>query len=118
MSARDKLLACFPQASHLNTENRALIEAAVDEILNDHAHELAEEIRAEVERINYERYTNSGDNDFTELTAMEAAADLIDPETHLEKLVCGWTDAHTPHRFIQNGTWYICNMIALNGGEE
>lgn len=46
MSARDKLRACFPALPE--GESNDLIEAAVDEILNDHAQELADRILAEI----------------------------------------------------------------------
>ena len=44
MSARDKLRNCFPALPEGASND--LIEKAVDEILNDHAHELAEKQRA------------------------------------------------------------------------
>jgi len=74
MSARDKLLALFPHLPHLDASNRALIEVAVDEILSDHAHELAEKVRRSVGVMGQS------------LAAAEVsyfvrkAADLIDPE--------------------------------------
>lgn len=44
MSARDKLRNCFPALPE--GASNALIEAAVDEILDDHARELADRLRA------------------------------------------------------------------------
>lgn len=49
MSARDKLRSCFPALAPGRSND--LIEQAVDEILADHAHELAEAIRLETERL-------------------------------------------------------------------
>ena len=71
MSARDKLLALFPHLPHLDASNRALIEVAVDEILSDHAHELAEKIR------NSEWLRDLTDDHMGDCNA---AADLIDPK--------------------------------------
>ena len=65
MSARDKLRNCFPQIPA--GQSNDLIEAAVDEILNDHAHELAEKIR----NSSYPAHATDG---------ADYAADLIDPE--------------------------------------
>jgi hypothetical protein len=78
VSARDKLLACFPQAQYLNPENRALVEAAADEILNEHAHELAEKVR---EFIGPESYPHeSGRPILHYVKGWRDAADFINPE--------------------------------------
>jgi hypothetical protein len=69
MSARGKLRACFPTLPPGSSND--LIERAVDEILNDHAHELAEKIRADLE--------TKGDWVCC-AAAHRDAADLIDPE--------------------------------------
>lgn len=75
MSARDKLLAFFPQFRYLDASNRELIEITVDEILSDHAHELAEKIREF-------QVTPSGNPTYDEGkdAGLDLAADLIDPE--------------------------------------
>ena len=75
MSARDKLRACFPGLPP--GESNALIEAAVDEILNDHAHELAEKQRKQSNgfaALRSERAQGIA-------TGLRMGADLIDPET-------------------------------------
>lgn len=70
MSARDKLRNCFPVLPTGNSND--LIEQAVDEILNDHAHELAEKIRRDIGPVK-----DASDN-FVKGAAY--GADLIDPE--------------------------------------
>lgn len=71
MSARDKLRSCFPVLPE--GESNDLIEQAVDEILADHAHELAEKIRAEIQSIKADGVLEL-DRDW----AASDAADLID----------------------------------------
>lgn len=71
MSARDKLLAFFPQFRYLDASNRELIEITVDEILSDHAHELAEKIRSS-------KWLQDLTDDH--MGDCNAAASLIDPE--------------------------------------
>lgn len=72
MSARDKLRACFPALPAGSSND--LIERAVDEILNDHAHELAEKQRAERDR-------QYGPLEFkAEKIVINRVIDLIDPE--------------------------------------
>lgn len=63
MSARDKLMS-------LMGANRNLAEKVADEILNDHAHELAEAIRSEATRAATVAWAEP----------MFIAADLVDPE--------------------------------------
>jgi len=46
MGAREKLRGCFPTLPE--GESNSMIEAAVDLILNEHARELAEAIRADI----------------------------------------------------------------------
>lgn len=68
MSARAKLRACFPALP--DGASNDLVEAAVDEILDDHARDLADLIRAE----RHNRYATGPDEEFW-------PADLIDPKT-------------------------------------
>lgn len=72
MSARDKLRSCFPALPV--GESNDLIERAVDEILDDHAHELAEMIRTRIQQLKADEVLEP-DKDW----AASSAADMIDP---------------------------------------
>lgn len=73
MSARDKLRSCFPTLPPGRSND--LIEQAVDEILNEHAHELAEVIRRETERLRAD-----GVLEPYQFRPCRDAANQIDPE--------------------------------------
>lgn len=73
MSARDKLRSCFPTLPPGRSND--LIEQAVDEILAEHAHELAEAIRLETLRLKAD-----GVLEPDRFRPCRDAADQIDPE--------------------------------------
>lgn len=73
MGAREKLRSCFPALPE-GTSND-LIERAVDEILADHAHELAEAIRAETRLLK-----EHGVLEPDKFRPCRDAADQIDPK--------------------------------------
>jgi hypothetical protein len=73
MSAREKLRQCFPTLPP--GESNDLIEAAVDEILAKHAHELAEAIRLETLRLR-----SDGVLEPDKFRSCRDAADQIDPK--------------------------------------
>lgn len=73
MGAREKLRSCFPVLPPGKSND--LIEQAVDEILAEHAHELAEAIRLETLRLR-----SDGILEPDKFRPCRDAADQIDPE--------------------------------------
>lgn len=79
MSARDKLRNCFPRLP--KGASNALIEAAVDEILGDHARELVAKQKEGAERL-FESVMRLGHEDLAVKVkiVLDGVIALVDPD--------------------------------------